>query len=969
MAKLLAPNGKPSNLSPEQYELVRTPSFKEFFGDWENLILTKLNDSGIDEVSLKRLEDNVSKVVDSNGEPLVVYRGNREQIGYEFTLGHNLLKKPTINNFGHFFTPNIWVAKRYAEDFMQTDKGYILEVFLNAKNILDLTELGNDSSGEVFVDYLKSKKLEFGDYEELINEVRKYEGNYDEIDKTYYSPTIYGFFDYYPKLRDFFIDNNINGIKFLERSRGGGLTYVVFQSEQIKLADGINTTFDAGNPDIRFEEGGELYSEISKEIDEVNALSDKDLTPMQLQYLNKKLLFFTSDKMNTLREINQNLWQDLSHKQRKVEDILKEKETKKSVAGYLNEKYVYHFTTIFNLTKIVEDKSIGNWQELGHIISLTTNPIFGEVEVSGVKSWNQGMDIKKAILFSDLSVKIVFDLQKIKADGIKITKGSGKTGTHFGEYELIIPQFNEKDKWWKYVSWIEIDNNKKEIKEMLDIKWVKERNIKDVMQLPIDIWIKGKQAESTLGVELKKLGIEVREREKIDVEKYLFGHKKPKYADGGLIAPNGKRSYLTPIQYELVRRPEFKAWFGDWENSPETSSKVVGSNGEPLPVYHGTNAEPFVVFDGGSFFTDDYMNADGYASGEMVYEVFLNIKKPLIINARGRKWDNLKNKYGNSTRDIVGQLDMDKYDGVIFNNINDNWFDDEMGDTQNVYFSINPEQIKLADGSNDTFDGNNSDIRYNNGGELNNQIEKIAKQVVLDLGEKFSKNEFVGKCKEISEEIALRLNKIKIEAIPMRIIDGEDKKYNSPVFNHAYTFLPKTNQIIDTQIWQLEGQPDNLETRKVLFNWDYYNNLIELYEVEPISDWENRFSDGGEIIINPTEIECHTCHWKWKVKDGGDDLFICHKCYTDNTKFYKFEGLEGEKILDTISSNNNNPKNKFDGGGILDGLTEEQITYIDIISNYDGKGELAEKYKKVLKEKTGIDYDEYYGKIDNDLIK
>lgn len=55
------------------------------------------------------------------------------------------------------------------------------------------------------------------------------------------------------------------------------------------------------------------------------------------------------------------------------------------------------------------------------------------------------------------------------------------------------------------------------------------------------------------------------------------------------------------------------------------------------------------------------------------------------------------------------------------------------------------------------------------------------------------------------------------------------------------------------------------------------------------------------IIINPTEIECHKCHWKWPVKEGGNDLFICHKCNTDNSKFYKFEGLEGEKILDTIS--------------------------------------------------------------------
>ncbi len=137
--------------------------------------------------------------------------------------------------------------------------------------------------------------------------------------------------------------------------------------------------------------------------------------------------------------------------------------------------------------------------------------------------------------------------------------------------------------------------------------------------------------------------------------------------------------------------------------------------------------------------------------------------------------------------------------------------------------------------------------KYEIGGELNNKIENIAKQVVLDLGETYSENEFVGKCKEISEEIAGRLNEMDIDAIPMRIVDGEDTKYNSPVFNHAYTFLPKTNQIIDTQIWQLEGQPDNLETRKVLFDWDDYNNLVELYEVEPISNWENRFSDGGDI--------------------------------------------------------------------------------------------------------------------------
>ena len=52
---LLAPNGKVSNLTEKQYAQVRTKAFKRWFGDWEN-------DPA-----------NASKVVDENGEPLVVY--------------------------------------------------------------------------------------------------------------------------------------------------------------------------------------------------------------------------------------------------------------------------------------------------------------------------------------------------------------------------------------------------------------------------------------------------------------------------------------------------------------------------------------------------------------------------------------------------------------------------------------------------------------------------------------------------------------------------------------------------------------------------------------------------------------------------------------------------------------------------------------------------------------------------------
>jgi hypothetical protein len=54
------------------------------------------------------------------------------------------------------------------------------------------------------------------------------------------------------------------------------------------------------------------------------------------------------------------------------------------------------------------------------------------------------------------------------------------------------------------------------------------------------------------------------------------------------LAPNGKPSNLNAMQYAQVRTPEFKAWFGDWENDPANASKVVDENGEPLVVYHGT---------------------------------------------------------------------------------------------------------------------------------------------------------------------------------------------------------------------------------------------------------------------------------------------------------------------------------------------------------------------------------------------
>ena len=37
-----------------------------------------------------------------------------------------------------------------------------------------------------------------------------------------------------------------------------------------------------------------------------------------------------------------------------------------------------------------------------------------------------------------------------------------------------------------------------------------------------------------------------------------------------------------------------------------------------------------------------------------------------------------------------------------------------------------------------------------------------------------------------------------------------------------------------------------------------------------------------ESIVND-KVLCDSCGWSWKIKDGGDDLYTCHKCGEDNT--------------------------------------------------------------------------------------
>jgi hypothetical protein len=259
------------------------------------------------------------------------------------------------------------------------------------------------------------------------------------------------------------------------------------------------------------------------------------------------------------------------------------------------------------------------------------------------------------------------------------------------------------------------------------------------------------------------------------------------FEKGGLIAPNGKKSNLNPEQYKLVRTPEFKAWFGDWENNPEEASKVVDKNGEPLVVWHYSKRlqyelDKFYVFNvdrqiGSHFGTiKQAQNLKYIPSGQSevktsnkelsdfrYYQVFLNIRNPIrlkdvgifdektlieaindIEKLKDYDWEYINNYTRKSTDSLLDRVKHiakgKEIDGAVYLNryesdaessyissldeFSDNFFKKKIPSAEDSWIAFYPEQIKLADGTNTSF-LNQADIRYKKGGRIWNDEELL----------------------------------------------------------------------------------------------------------------------------------------------------------------------------------------------------------------------------------------------------
>lgn len=261
---LLAPNGEASRLTSRQWLQVRTAAFKRWFGDWEHDPL------------------EASRVVDDNGEPLVVYHGARHAgfTVFDSSEGVSHSEAPPETAF---FTNSSSVALSYSGTREEPDlldpaslEGVysppgLYPCFLNIREPWAEEFDGAlwDGTGQPLYEFYDNETEdfiftpngeEFWKSEEAIREYAEANGYTDyeicNMEGCRTTNTVV------QRAMDMCLDGAIiyDVIDMGSRSREevASNLYIAFRPEQIKSATQNRGTFDPRNPDISFSLAGSL---------------------------------------------------------------------------------------------------------------------------------------------------------------------------------------------------------------------------------------------------------------------------------------------------------------------------------------------------------------------------------------------------------------------------------------------------------------------------------------------------------------------------------------------------------------------------------------------------------------------------------------------------------------------------------------------------------------------------------------
>ena len=214
---MTAPNGEKTKLDAEQWATVRTTNFKNWFGDWEND------------------PENASKVVDENGEPMVVWHGRSAEFntfekkeGVRFIMG----LEDKVKAEGFFFSPDKGLAEEFASNSSRHrgGKANVVPCFLNIRKPMDLT--GEDYD-RIYEDVTGWEYMVGMDTQDNLWGIMDEEGMADKIKEKGYDGAIF--------VEE--VDDSYEPTK---------ISYCALDANQIKSAENNNGDFSADNNDIRF---------------------------------------------------------------------------------------------------------------------------------------------------------------------------------------------------------------------------------------------------------------------------------------------------------------------------------------------------------------------------------------------------------------------------------------------------------------------------------------------------------------------------------------------------------------------------------------------------------------------------------------------------------------------------------------------------------------------------------------------
>ena len=236
---MTAPNGEKTKLDAEQWATVRTTNFKNWFGDWEND------------------PENASKVVDENGEPMVVWHGRSAEFntfekkeGVRFIMG----LEDKVKAEGFFFSPDKGLAEEFASNSSRHrgGKANVVPCFLNIRRPMDLT--GEDYD-RIYEDVTGWEYMVGMDTQDNLWGIMDEEGMADKIKEKGYDGAIF--------VEE--VDDSYEPTK---------ISYCALDANQIKSAENNNGDFSADNNDIRFSLAGERGAATADKAEERTARMD-----------------------------------------------------------------------------------------------------------------------------------------------------------------------------------------------------------------------------------------------------------------------------------------------------------------------------------------------------------------------------------------------------------------------------------------------------------------------------------------------------------------------------------------------------------------------------------------------------------------------------------------------------------------------------------------------------------------------